>query len=144
MRVSHGVTAAFDDPNLVSCAGLAPVLQLAERAGLQDLVAVSGRLTSSARRLVLHLTSGRPWWTAWEQLADRSRHGPPAARIHDKANRHGASAQVSHIRCFFGPYYREPRRVVDRHPCRDRRGERAGGYRAGRRSSFPSWRVGVH
>jgi hypothetical protein len=39
MRVCHGVTAVFDDPNLVSCAGLAPVLQLAERAGLQELVA---------------------------------------------------------------------------------------------------------
>ena len=37
MRVSHGFTAVFDDPNLVSCAGLAPVLELAERAGLQDL-----------------------------------------------------------------------------------------------------------
>lgn len=38
MRVCHAVTAVFDDPNLVSCAGLAPVLQLAERAGLQELV----------------------------------------------------------------------------------------------------------
>jgi hypothetical protein len=38
MRVSHGFTATFDDPNLVSCAGLAPVLQLAERTGLQRLV----------------------------------------------------------------------------------------------------------
>ncbi|MFC5268965.1 IS1380 family transposase [Kribbella qitaiheensis] len=38
MRVSHGFTAVFDDPNLVSCAGLAPVLSLAERAGLQELV----------------------------------------------------------------------------------------------------------
>lgn len=38
MRVCHGFTAEFDDPNLVSCAGLAPILQLAERAGLQDLV----------------------------------------------------------------------------------------------------------
>jgi hypothetical protein len=28
----------FDDPNLVSCAGLAPVLHLAERAGLHQLV----------------------------------------------------------------------------------------------------------
>ena len=28
MRVSHGVTAVFDDPNLVSCAGLVPVLEL--------------------------------------------------------------------------------------------------------------------
>jgi len=35
MRVSHAVTAVFDDPNLLSCAGLAPVRQLAERAGLQ-------------------------------------------------------------------------------------------------------------
>ena len=35
----HGFTAVFDDPNPVSCAGLAPVLQLAERAGLQRLVA---------------------------------------------------------------------------------------------------------
>ena len=39
MRVSHGFTAVFDDPNLVSCAGLATVLELAERAGLQDLAA---------------------------------------------------------------------------------------------------------
>ena len=38
MQVSHGFTAVFDDPNLVSCAGLAPVLQLAHRAGLHDLV----------------------------------------------------------------------------------------------------------
>jgi hypothetical protein len=38
MRVCHGFTAYFDDPNLVSCAGLAPVLQLAERARLHHLV----------------------------------------------------------------------------------------------------------
>ncbi len=38
MRVCHGLTADFDDPNLVSCAGLAPVLQLAGRAGFQQLV----------------------------------------------------------------------------------------------------------
>jgi len=44
MRVCHGFTAEFDDPNLVSCAGLAPVLQLAERAGLQDLVAEHVRM----------------------------------------------------------------------------------------------------
>jgi hypothetical protein len=42
MRVSHSfpaISAVFDDPNLVSCAGLAPTLALAERAGLTDLVA---------------------------------------------------------------------------------------------------------
>jgi hypothetical protein len=38
MRVCHGLAVRFDDPNLVSCAGLAPVLALAERAGLQQLV----------------------------------------------------------------------------------------------------------
>lgn len=38
MRVFHGLSAVFDDPNLVSCAGLAPVLGLAERAGFQELV----------------------------------------------------------------------------------------------------------
>jgi len=39
VRVSHGVSAEFDDPNLVSCAGLAPVLALARRCGLHDLIA---------------------------------------------------------------------------------------------------------
>ena len=36
MRVCHDVTAVFDDPNLVSCAGLAPVLQLASITGAED------------------------------------------------------------------------------------------------------------
>jgi hypothetical protein len=44
VRVCHGFDAVFDDPNLVSCAGLAPVLQLAERAGLQRLVAEHVRI----------------------------------------------------------------------------------------------------
>src|ERR1019366_8226403 len=46
MRVSHGFTAVFDDPNLVSCGGLAPVLALAERAGLHDLVAARVRINT--------------------------------------------------------------------------------------------------
>jgi hypothetical protein len=32
------VDAQFDDPNLVSCGGLAPVVALAHRAGLGELV----------------------------------------------------------------------------------------------------------
>jgi hypothetical protein len=47
MRVCHGFTAVFDDPNLVSCAGLAPLVQLGERAGLQELVAEHVRLGKS-------------------------------------------------------------------------------------------------
>ena len=41
MRVSHGfpaLSSTFDERNLVSCAGLAPTLALAQRAGLSDLV----------------------------------------------------------------------------------------------------------
>ena len=41
MQLSHDpavIDAVFDEANLVSCAGLAPVLALAERAGLSDLL----------------------------------------------------------------------------------------------------------
>ena len=40
MRLSHTLhagSAVFDDPNLVSAAGLVPVLRLADRAGLRTL-----------------------------------------------------------------------------------------------------------
>lgn len=46
MRLRHDapvVRATFDDPNLVSCAGLVPVMRLAEQAGLHD--AVAGRVS---------------------------------------------------------------------------------------------------
>ena len=49
MQVSHTpgqVSAVFDDPNLVSCGGLAPVVALAQRCGLPELVA--DKLTLSA------------------------------------------------------------------------------------------------
>jgi hypothetical protein len=44
MRVCHGLAAQFDDPNLVSCAGLAPMLQLAQRAGFQALIGEQVRI----------------------------------------------------------------------------------------------------
>jgi len=40
MRLSHTLartSTVFDDPNLVSSAGLVPILALADPAGLQDL-----------------------------------------------------------------------------------------------------------
>jgi hypothetical protein len=62
MRVCHGVTTVFDDPNLVSCAGLAPVLELAERAGLHDLVDghvhLNGAGGQNARLKVVSLIAG--------------------------------------------------------------------------------------
>ena len=42
MQVSHTFTpqsAVFDEDNLVSCAGLVPVMALAEQAGLSELLA---------------------------------------------------------------------------------------------------------
>src|SRR5450756_2329295 len=48
MRVCHNLSASFDDPNLVSCAGLVPVMALAERAGLHDLAAAHVRVPGSA------------------------------------------------------------------------------------------------
>jgi hypothetical protein len=50
MRLSHDpakISASFDDPNLVSRAGLVPVMALAGRAGLADLV--RGRVRITAR-----------------------------------------------------------------------------------------------
>ncbi len=38
MKASHTIRPVFDDPNLVSDAGLVPVLRLAESAGLHDLL----------------------------------------------------------------------------------------------------------
>ena len=62
MRVSHGVSVVFDDPNLVSCAGLVPVLELAERCGLHRLVAdtvtVSGPASANAAVKVPALVAG--------------------------------------------------------------------------------------
>jgi len=43
MRVSHGVSPQFDDPNLVSLGGLLPVVGLAQRCGLPELA--GARLT---------------------------------------------------------------------------------------------------
>ncbi|TDD34113.1 IS1380 family transposase, partial [Saccharopolyspora elongata] len=37
--------ARFDDENLVSCAGLVPVMALAEQAGLSDLVSDAVKIT---------------------------------------------------------------------------------------------------
>lgn len=39
MRACHAKSARFDDPNLVSSAGLVPVMALAERAVLGALAA---------------------------------------------------------------------------------------------------------
>jgi hypothetical protein len=42
-HAGRAVSAAFDDPNLVSCAGLVPVMRLAEQVDLAGLVAMRVR-----------------------------------------------------------------------------------------------------
>ena len=54
MQASHApsaVSAGFDDPNLVSCAGLVPVLALAEVCGLAELVSDKLSVASPNARL---------------------------------------------------------------------------------------------
>lgn len=49
VRLLHGWSRAvvrFDDESLVSCAGLVPVIALAEQAGLGDLVAERVKITA--------------------------------------------------------------------------------------------------
>ena len=62
MRVFHEFRPVFDDPNLVLCAGLAPILRLAERAGLHELVrqqlTLTGPGTANASLKVTSLVAG--------------------------------------------------------------------------------------
>ena len=62
MRLSHArraIDARFDDPNLVSCAGLVPVMALADRCGLARLlaerlkIAATGGANAAAKILAL-------------------------------------------------------------------------------------------
>ena len=44
MKACHGLVPVFDDANLVSAAGLVPVLELAEAAGLSRVLADASTL----------------------------------------------------------------------------------------------------
>jgi hypothetical protein len=65
MRLSHArsaISARFDDPNLVSCAGLVPVMALAARCGLTSLLAdtltPAGKGTANAAAKIQALIGG--------------------------------------------------------------------------------------
>ena len=65
MRLSHArraMSVRFDDPNLVSCAGLAPVLALAARCGLATLLTerlrIAARGGANATAKILALIAG--------------------------------------------------------------------------------------
>src|SRR5450759_2322774 len=79
MRSCHNLSAGFDDPNLVSCAGLVPVMTLAERAGLHDLarahVRVPGSAGSNADVKVTALVAGMVAGADTIDAMDLLRHG---------------------------------------------------------------------
>jgi hypothetical protein len=79
MQVSHSVSAVFDDPNLVSVAGLAPVLALAERAGLHQLVGehltVAGSAGANATVKIPALVAGMVAGADSIEDMDLLRHG---------------------------------------------------------------------
>ena len=79
MRSCHNVSAGFDDPNLVSCAGLVPVMTLAERSGLHDLarthVRVPGSAGSNAEVKVAALVAGMVAGADTIDAMDLLRHG---------------------------------------------------------------------
>jgi hypothetical protein len=65
MRLSHArsaISARFDDPNLVSCAGLVPVMALTARCGLTSLLAdtltPAGKGTANAAAKIQALIGG--------------------------------------------------------------------------------------
>jgi Transposase DDE domain group 1 len=65
MRLSHAraaISVRFDDPNLVSCAGLVPVMALADRCGLTSLLietlTLAGKGTANAAAKILALIAG--------------------------------------------------------------------------------------
>ncbi len=67
--------------NLTRAAGaLASVLHAKATTGTirAQLINIQGRLARSARNTTLHLPTDWPWETAWTQMADGARHGPPA------------------------------------------------------------------
>ena len=65
MRLSHArraITVRFDDPNLVSCAGLVPVMALADRCGLPTLlrehVKIAAKGGANAAMKILAIIAG--------------------------------------------------------------------------------------
>lgn len=63
MKASHGIVPVFDEPNLVSAAGLVPVLALAEAAGLSGAVESSltvpvASLPAKVRTVVAGMLAG--------------------------------------------------------------------------------------
>jgi len=115
VRVSHAVSAVFDDPNLVSCSGLAPVVGLAERCGLHDLVAdtltLSGEGSAYAEVKVPALVAGMVAGADSIDDMDLLRHGG-MGRLFDQVR--APSTLGTFLRAFTFGHVRQPDAVAAR------------------------------
>ncbi len=82
MRLSHArraITVRFDDPNLVSCAGLVPVMALADRCGLPSLlrehVKIAAKGGANAAVKILAIVAGMVCGADSIEDLDLLRHG---------------------------------------------------------------------
>ena len=106
MRVSHSfpaISAVFDDPNLVSCAGLAPTIALAQRAGLTKLVADTLTLKAeggaNAHLKVPALVAGMVAGADNIDAMDLLRHGGMTRLCGGKPGHDATSMSVANDRC---------------------------------------------
>src|SRR5660397_180136 len=138
MRSCHNISAGFDDPNLVSCAGLIPVMSLAERAGLHDLarahVRVPGSAGSNPDVKVAALVAGMVAGADTIDAMDLLRHGGMGRVL--TAGR-APSTLGTFLRSFTFGHYADPRimpswwRPVDVRPGQGRSGQRCGRHNPG-------------
>ena len=137
MRVCHNVSAVFDDPNLIGTAGLVPVLGLAEKAGLPDLVAehvtVAGSAGANADLKIGSLVAGMIAGADSIQDMDLVRHGgmgrvftghraPTTLGTHLRAYTFGHVRQLDAVgsRVLVNPVCHEPPEGRVRPPVRGR------------------------
>jgi hypothetical protein len=118
MQLSHARPVGqvrFDDPNLVSCAGLVPVVRLAESAGLVELasehLSVPGDKGANAGRKVVSLVAGMAAGADSIQDMALLRHGG-MGRVFDSA--YAPSTLGSFLRAFTFGHVRQLDAVASR------------------------------
>ena len=107
MRVCHNPSADFDDPNLIASAGLVPVMSLADKAGLPELVrahvSVPGSPGANADLKVATLVAGMVAGADSIEDMDLVRHGGMArlfagCRAPTTLGTHLRGYQFGHVR----------------------------------------------
>ena len=135
MRVCHNISAVFDDPNLIGTAGLVPVMALAEKARLADLVAehvtVAGSAGSNADLKIGSLGAGMSAGADSFEDMEVVRHGGMDKLF---AGSRAPTTLGTHLRAYTFGHVRQLDAVGSRvlvNPGRDRPGP-AGRRRSGR------------